>query len=164
MLYAKIKTLVDRIVNRIDYLALYSAVVKGQNDNLLEVLPDDKRIPEISGLKIKTGIPGVQIKVQNGSKVLVGFENGDPSHPYAALWEQATLVDVTLSAESAATFKAMTMKLEATSVAINAATIGLGAGKQPVARLGDMVMIPVTSLIGTPSVGQIVSGNFTVTA
>lgn len=78
---------------RIDYLGLYPATVITQNANgTLELQPDDARIPGLSGIAIRTGDPGITYTVQAGTRVLVGFANGRPDQPYAAIWEQVGAV------------------------------------------------------------------------
>lgn len=74
-------------VPRLDYFTLYAAKVITQSDDLFDLLPDDPRIPSMGGVPIRHGLPGVTIKVPPGSTVLVGWENGDPSRPYCALWQ-----------------------------------------------------------------------------
>jgi hypothetical protein len=46
---------------------------------------------------IRYGIPGVVAKVAAGGRVLVGFENGDPSRPVAELWDNASLVELSFA-------------------------------------------------------------------
>jgi hypothetical protein len=74
-----------------DYFALYPGRVAKQNaDGTLEVKIDSPRIPGMSKLPIRHGIPGVTaIEVATGARVLVGFEGADPSRPFACLWEGA---------------------------------------------------------------------------
>lgn len=77
---------------QIDYLARYPARVVGQNaDGTLELVPDDARLPGLSGVPIRIGIPGVTVKVTAG-RVLLGFAGGDPSKPVAELWEGGAAV------------------------------------------------------------------------
>ena len=78
---------IDSAVRRMDYLALYPCKVVSQGaDDTLELQPDDARIPGLSKVPIRHGLPGVKVKVNSGARILLGFENGDPRQPYAALW------------------------------------------------------------------------------
>jgi hypothetical protein len=84
---------------RIDYLALYPSKVVGQNgDGTLELQPDDARLPGLSNVPVRLGIPGTTVEVQAGARVLLGFEAGDPARPVATLWEGGPLVKVTVVA------------------------------------------------------------------
>ncbi|WP_394845192.1 hypothetical protein LZC95_50220 [Pendulispora brunnea] len=114
---------------RIDYLALYSCRVVSQNaDGSLELMPDDARVPGLSRVEIQYGVPGVKAKVKPGSRVMVGWQNGDPAKPYAALWEPEGLE-----------------------------LLILADGSRPIARQGDAVQVLVT-LPGMPAYGTIISG------
>ena len=91
-------------VPRLDYFALYSAkvVTQGSAPNALDLQPDDSRIPPMGGVPIRHGLPGVSIHVTTGSTVLVGWENGDPSRPFCALWQGAedTAARITVVAQT----------------------------------------------------------------
>jgi hypothetical protein len=64
--------------------------VAAQNgDGSLELQPDDERLPPVSRVPLRLGLPGVAVKVAAGSRVLLGFEGGDARSPVALLWEPA---------------------------------------------------------------------------
>ncbi len=91
--------LIRSIFPTIDYLALYPARVIAQNlDGTLELQPDDSRMPGMSSVPIRYGVPGVTAKVSSGARVLLGFAAGDPSKPVAELWESATVTEINLGA------------------------------------------------------------------
>ena len=120
--------LINAIVQpKIDYLAMYPCKVVGQNADLrLECIPDNTKLgPSIGPLPMRLGIPGATVKVKAGSRVLVGFENGDPRKPYAALWDTAALDELDLAA--------------ATAFKVTAGNVTLSPGGLPAARQGDMV-------------------------
>lgn len=76
------------------YHALYAATVEGQAaDDTLDLRPDDESIrgQGLSGVPIRHGLPGVRVRVGAGARVKLGFENGDPAKPYAALWEPGAI-------------------------------------------------------------------------
>lgn len=79
--------LVKSAVPRLDWFALYRGKVLGQAGNTVDVQPDDARLPAMSKVPLRHGLPGVSVTVQPGTSILVGWENGDPSRPYACLWE-----------------------------------------------------------------------------
>jgi hypothetical protein len=87
--------LVEGAIPQLDYLALYPATAKTQNNDLtLELVPDDERIPAMSSVPIRHGVPGMTVKVQANARVLLGFDGGSPSKPYAALWESASVTEL----------------------------------------------------------------------
>lgn len=95
---ASFNKLVRGIVAPTDYHALYPARVVSQNaDGTLELQPDLSKIPPLSKVPIRTGIPGVTVKLSAGARVLLGFENGDPKRYYAGLWDTATLVELVVN-------------------------------------------------------------------
>lgn len=111
------------------YQGLRPARVVSQNaDFTLELRPDENLLPGLSQVPIKHGVPGLQVKVAAGARVLLGFQgNGDPSAPYAALWESGTLTELVVTASS--------------KVTVNAPEILLGDGVAQVARNGDPVAV-----------------------
>jgi hypothetical protein len=45
------------------------------------------------GIPLRHGIPGMQVQVEPGCFVIVGWEDGDPTAPFAALWQPGAHVD-----------------------------------------------------------------------
>ncbi len=124
--------------SKLDYHALYPCTVVVQNTNdTLALLPDDERVKGfgLDGVPIKTGIPGVTVKVLPEARVLLGFEAADPARPYAALWTGEGLSEIVVTA---------TVK-----VTVDAPSIDLGDALAEVLRNGETV-----DIIGTfPSPG-----------
>lgn len=121
--------LVESVVRRTDYHALYPAKIVAQTaDGLLELQPDDPRFPGMTGVPIRPGIPGVSVKVDSGKRVLVGFEGGDPRRPVATLWEADSVKELVITG---------TVK-----VTVNCPDVRLGDDSgAPIARLGDIVEV-----------------------
>ena len=117
---------------RLDYLARYPArVVTQASDGRLELKPDDPRIPGIPGVPIRLGVPGMNVEIEAGARVLLAFESGDPSRPVAELWESGTPVTLTFESTN-------DIAVKAKNVTIDATNIKLGAGALfGVARIGD---------------------------
>lgn len=114
--------LVGSFFPQIDYLAFYPGTLKAMSTDKtkVDVDPDNKKIlPGVGSIRLKLGMPGATVDVEPtpGSRVLIGFEEGDPSKPYALLWEQGEHVNHT-------TFTADKITLNA-------------SGAQPSARKGD---------------------------
>jgi len=97
------------------YHAQFVATVQGQGDDYtLELLPDDERVrgTGLSNVPIRHGLPGVTVRVKTGARVLLGFEAGDPSKPFASLWEPGSLE-----------------------------AIEFDGGQSPIARVGDIATV-----------------------
>jgi hypothetical protein len=79
---------------KIDFLASYWCRVVAQNpDGTLELFPDNPlQIAGLSNVPIRYGVPGVKATVAPGARVLLGFAGGDPSQPFATVWESASLL------------------------------------------------------------------------
>lgn len=131
------------------YLRNFAATVEGQHDDdTLDLLPDDERVrgTGLSRVPIRHGLPGVRVRVPVGARVLLGFEAGDPTRPFAHLWDPGSIE-----------------------------SLSFDGGEAPIARAGDPVAcywpasVPFTATlagnafvgamtIGTPGAGIIQSG------
>ena len=175
-LKAALAAFVRSVTSRLDYLALYPCKVLSQNgDGTLELQPEDSRLPGLSKVPIRIGVPGVDVKVEGGAKVLLGFAEGDPRVPFAALFDKDSLKEVTITASAKVTVSAGSdvvvnaagkatvnagsdvaltasgkLDINASSkVTVTAPNIALGAGAMPVARQGDPVLV---NSVGAPGV------------
>ncbi len=109
--------IVENLVGRrLDYTQLYPAVVIAQNaDGTLQLLADS---PTIRGtghnnVRIRHGLPGVSVTVSQGARVRIGFENGDPSQPFAALFDtDAAFVTIHLGLAANTEFVALSNKVD----------------------------------------------------
>lgn len=106
--YDRLKAGMDAVVQaltaRVDYMALYpSRVVKDNGDGTLELVPDNTKLPGLSRVPMRLGIPGVDVKVNAGTRVLLGFEAGNPGMPVATLWEKESLKEIVITADTKVT-------------------------------------------------------------
>lgn len=100
-IYSALRKLVDDATARMDYHALYPCdVVKQNADKTLELQPDNPRIPPMSKVPIRLGIPGATVTIEEGARVLLGFAGGDPNRPIASLWESSTITVLTINGGS----------------------------------------------------------------
>lgn len=91
-LLAAFEAVVSRIMRRVDYHARYDArVVQQRADGTLDVVPDDARVPSAQAVPYRS-LPGVTYEVPAGSRVLLGYVNGDPARPFCDLWESGAAV------------------------------------------------------------------------
>lgn len=146
VLRAAFERVVRRMMLRLDYQAFYPCKVVSQNgDGSLELKPElDRKLPGLSRVPIRYGIPGVKVKVSSGARVHLSYDNGDPAKPFAAIWDPDSLKEVEVTASVMATVKSPMIKLN--------------SGARPIARQGDSVMVTSTPP-GTPAVGVIISGS-----
>jgi hypothetical protein len=85
--------IVKGMVPNVDYFAWYRARVVRESLSAttgkmtVDVLPDDARIPPMSGVHLKLGLPATQVQITPGAYVQVGWENGDPAKPQASMWD-----------------------------------------------------------------------------
>jgi hypothetical protein len=79
------------------YQGQYACQVIAQGaDGSLDLMPDDIRLRAqgLQAVPIRHGLPGCRVQVAPGEVVLLGFENGDPRLPYAALWREGQVLSV----------------------------------------------------------------------
>ena len=149
-LKAAFAAIVQRYIGHTDYHAVYLAEVRGQNDDLtVELRPESPRLADFSRVPLR-GLPGVEVKVKKGARVLLGFENGDPARPYATAFRADSLQEIIVTAETKITLRAPSTVVAQTE-----------AAAKRVARMGDLVK--VTGVCGPPGapvefVGYILDG------
>jgi hypothetical protein len=70
------------------YAPLYRAKVVAQSGDadVVDVRPDDSTLPDMAGVPLRHGIPGARVSVEMGSYLVVGWDDGRPDKPFAALW------------------------------------------------------------------------------
>lgn len=137
--------IIQHVLKPTDYHALYPARVVSQTPGgLLEVIPDDTRLSGMT-VPIRYGIPCVTAKIRKDSRVLIGFEGGNPKKPVATLWDAADIEQIIIAPD----------KL----------FIGSDGGNAwPIARQGDYIeclLPPVMPVAGTLS-GAPFSGVLTI--
>lgn len=121
----------------LDYYASYPAKVVAQNaDGTLELQPDDPRIPGLSNVPIRYGVPGVKATVASGARILLGFAGGDPGKPQAELWESASVTRLQVDAT--------TIEVNGMAVQVTASAVTILGGTFPVAKEGS----PLTGTAG----------------
>lgn len=126
---AVIRIVEARFGPRIDVLAAYPARVASQaSDGTLDVVPDSPKVPPLTGVPIRYGVPGVSAKVAAGARVMIEFAGGDPRQPMATIWESAAVTEITITATK----------------------VKLG-GDRPIARRGD----PVTVMLSPATVATL---------
>jgi hypothetical protein len=126
-------TFVRSLLPRLDYQALYPArVVKQNADGTLELIADNPKLGRtLSAIQLRRRTPGEIVKVAPGSRVLLGFEEGDPRKPVALLFELGSggLVEVQTLASSKAVLGAPDVRL------------GAAGASHPIPRGDDLALL-----------------------
>lgn len=125
-----VTAIVESVIGpRVDYARTYLArVVEQRADGTLDLVPVGTTvIPSLTAVPVYYGVPGVSAKIATGARVILTFAAGDPSLPYATVWESASVTEVTLKADK----------------------VRLGDGSRNVAREGDPVALIITPAVAT---------------
>lgn len=91
---------VERLLVPTRFHRLYPGRVVSQTGNVVDVVLDDPTMV-VPPVVLRHGLPGWHVEVPAGTRVMVGFDNGDPSKPFAALWEPTT--DATMNRHNGGT-------------------------------------------------------------
>ncbi len=136
------------------YLGQYTCQVMAQaGDGSLDLLPDDARLRAegLQSVPIRHGLPGVTVEVPAGERVLLSFDGGDPSKPYAALWHagQATRIVFSYGTVEAAGTQALALAQQ-TQAALDNLRTQHNAHVHATAALGapSIPTVPMTPLGG----------------
>lgn len=86
---ASIAKIVRQEMAGIDYFALYDAKVVSQSADgaTVDVQPGDERLPGMSKIPLRLGLPGTVAKFAPGQYVRLGWDRGNPQMPYACLFQ-----------------------------------------------------------------------------
>lgn len=73
----------------IDYQRTYRVKLLQQRPNLrrVDLQADDPRLPPLSNIPLRLGIPGLDVTIPPGYRMMFAFEDARPDRPYATLWE-----------------------------------------------------------------------------
>lgn len=121
-----ISALVRQEIAGIDYFTLYDAKITAQSGDgkTVDLEPGDTRLPSMGGVPLRNGVAGTVCKVVPGAFVRLGWDRGNPSMPYACLWQGGETV---------------------TEISIDATLIKLAGGSQFVA-LANLVAAELTKI------------------
>lgn len=70
----------------IRYRCMYRGKVIGQSGQTVDVRPYDPLLPDMAGIPLRHGVPGLQVQVTLGCSIQIGWDDGRPDRPFAALW------------------------------------------------------------------------------
>lgn len=98
----------DRLIRFIKrdtlFLGQHTAEVIAQAaDGTLDLMPDSDalRAQGLQAVPIRHGLPGVEVEVPAGERVLLSFDGGDPTKPYASLWHEGQVTAVYIGGKEA---------------------------------------------------------------
>lgn len=104
-----IEAFIRWVMRDVVFLGTYEATVERQHaDGSLDLLPDDARVrgTGTSNVPLRHGLPGVDVRVVVGSRVLLGFVGGDRRRPYAALWAPGSIESISFDGGEASVARA----------------------------------------------------------
>ncbi|MBI2388632.1 MAG: hypothetical protein HYV09_03360 [Deltaproteobacteria bacterium] len=94
-------SIIRSVMSEVDYHKPYPArVVVQDSDGTLQLKPDSDRIPGLTGVPIRYGIPGVTARVPPGTRCIVEFENGDSRTPIVTAFEPGALIELSFDGGS----------------------------------------------------------------
>lgn len=96
-LYATFERIVRAIVGDLTYLKQYPCTVQRQSGMTLDLLPDDESIRGpggLSGVPLRVGLPGFEVRVPVGARVLLSFDEGNPAKPAASLFDPGSVTSI----------------------------------------------------------------------
>lgn len=157
------------ILRKIDYSRAYRCrVVSQHNDGRLELMPDDDAIrgAGLDFVPIKHGLPGVTVKVPAGVFVNVAFDDGDPSKPFAALFEPGSVTEVQFDGGTKSVARVddtLQTELFFQFAPGSGGAVGVLFVRAPGATTWTSVatapIAPLPATTGTQCVGKIIAGN-----
>ncbi len=88
-MYEAIASIVRQEIAGIDYFTLYDAKIVSQSSDgtTVDLQPGDMRLPGMSKVPLRNGVAATVCKVSPGTFVRIGWDRGNPSMPYACLWQ-----------------------------------------------------------------------------
>jgi hypothetical protein len=137
-----LRKIVDKFTSRIDWFGSYPCTVISQSSDLetVEVKPDSNKLADLPpGVPIRWGIAGVKCRLSSGSRVLVSFEEGDPSKPYVSMWQNSTSEEIQLG--DASDFVALSTSLNSwiTKMNLHVHTTSTGPSGPPLQGTSPIV-------------------------
>jgi len=98
---ASLASIIRAVMSEVDYHKPYPArVVVQDKDGTLQLKPDSDRIPGLTGVPIRYGVPGVTARVPPGARCIVEFENGDSRSPIVTAFEPGALIELSFDGGS----------------------------------------------------------------
>jgi hypothetical protein len=91
----------QRLDPMLPYRRIYRAKVMAQSGDLdrVDVRPFDPSLPDMAGIELRHGVPGIKVQVQPGCTIQIGWDDGKPHQPFAALWStDASAVKISIPA------------------------------------------------------------------
>jgi hypothetical protein len=131
-----------------------SKVVAQDGDGTVQIYADDPRIRGngITRVPLKHGLPGLDVKVKAGERVILFFEDGDPKKPAAGLWpDGSSVLEVVQRADERLGFVAPALRYGSLEAAQRAV-------------LGDLLKQWITSAIVSTAMGPAKFAQASITA
>ena len=79
-----------------DLYALHPARVLKSENGKVDLRPDNSRLPDLTGVNVRSITPNSKITVDKDTRVLIAFEGGDRTKPIVLLWGEGGFSELTL--------------------------------------------------------------------
>lgn len=86
-----IEAIIERVVDP-ERMLLWPGANRGATTNQADFAPavdprtNAQPVPGLTGVPLRVGLPGVELELADGQQALIGYEGGDRSRPFIALW------------------------------------------------------------------------------
>ena len=148
----------QRLDPMLPYRRIYRGKVMAQSGDLdrVDVRPYDPSVPDMAGVELRHGVPGIKVQVQPGCSIQIGWDDGKPNQPFAALWStDASAIRIVIPAtalelgidgatEPAVYGLAQMQQLVSAFTAIAAALTSLGQVSQAATVTSAAAALPTT--------------------
>jgi hypothetical protein len=103
-MFKQFQDIVSQIVRSsgANYARPWPCKVVSQSGQSIDVIPDSSDLPHMTGIPIRSGVPGVWVTVKPGARCRIQFDEGNPAKPFAALWDIDGVTSINIGGESGA--------------------------------------------------------------
>lgn len=77
--------------------AFYAGRMVSQSGSNVDFIPDADDVPGMQRVPLMLGVPGLSIQAAPGARMGMGYYGGDPTKPYAGMFESGSLLSYTLT-------------------------------------------------------------------
>lgn len=151
------------VMRDVTYHKQYVCSVQSQDGMTLDLKADDEKIAGngLGAVPLRTGVPGFTFEVAQGARVLLSFDNGDPSKPTAALFDPGSVISITFADGTQANARQGDLVVSGGvgTVVTFAPVVPAGGPMVPGAPyLVSFSEVPPTPILASPLYGSVATG------